>query len=553
MGEVRERLGESLQAFKGVFRNPNLRRLELAGAGSIIGQWAYSVALAVFAFRSGGAGAVGLVALIRMLPSAFAAPFASMLGDRYRRELVMVLADLTRVATIGSAAGAVFAGAPAGVVYALAGVTSILTTAFQPAQSALLPSLARTPEELTAANVVASTIDSVGIFAGPALGGVLLATTSTGVVFLTCAGTFLWSALNVVRIDSSGDRIRAAVERSGLKREALAGFRAIALEKKLRLLVVLYAAQTLVAGALTVLVVVIALDLLKKGNSSVGVLNAAMGVGGLAGAIVAFALVGRRRLAADFGLGILLWGFPLVVLGIWPSTALALAMLGVIGLGNTIVDVAGLTLLQRAAPAEVLTRVFGVLESMLLGTIGLGAILAPLLISGLGIRGALIATGSFLPVLAALFWRRLVEIDAASRVPAAELELLGSVPIFAPLPGHTLERLASQLVRVAEPAGTEVIRQGDRGDRFYVIAEAELDVAVDGNAVAELGPGGYFGEIALLRDVPRTATVTARTPVVLYALERESFLGAVTGHAPSARAADAVVGARLGAPAPGSA
>ena len=551
MGEARERLGESLRAFRDVFRNPNLRRLELAGAGSIVGQWAYSIALAVFAFRSGGAAAVGIVALIRMLPSAFAAPFASMLGDRYRRELVMVLADLSRVVTLGSAAGAVLAGAPAGVVYALAGVTSILTTAFQPAQSALLPSLARTPEELTAANVAASTIDSVGIFAGPALGGVLLATTSTSVVFFTCAGTFLWSALNVARIRPERDRPPATTERTGLKREALAGFRAIALEKKLRLLVFLYAAQTLVAGALGVLVVVVALDLLKKGTSSVGVLNAALGVGALAGTLVALALVGRRRLAADFGLGIVLWGVPLIAIGIWPSTALALAMLAVLGLGNTLVDVAGLTLLQRAVPQEVLARVFGVLESLLLSTNGFGAILAPLLISGLGIRGALIATGAFLPVLAALYWRRLTEIDASARLPGIELELLRSVPIFGPLPEPTLERLSWQLVRVAVPAATAVIRQGDRGDRFYVIAEGELDVVSDGRTVAVLGPGDYFGEIALLRDVPRTATVTARTPCVLYALEREDFLGAVTGHGPSARAADAVIGARLGAAAPG--
>jgi hypothetical protein len=274
-------------------------------------------------------------------------------------------------------------------------------------------------------------------------------------------------------------------------------------------------------------------------------------VGALAGTLVALALVGRRRLAGDFGLGIVLWGIPLVAIGIWPSTALALAMLAVLGLGNTLVDVAGLTLLQRAVPQEVLARVFGVLESLLLSTNGFGAILAPLLISGLGIRGALIATGSFLPVLAALYWRRLAEIDASARLPGIELELLRSVPIFAPLPEPTLERLSSQLVRVAVPAATAVIRQGDRGDRFYVVSEGEVDVASDGQTVAVLGPGDYFGEIALLRDVPRTATVTTRTPCVLYALEREDFLSAVTGHGPSARAADAVVGARLGAAAPG--
>ena len=218
--------------------------------------------------------------------------------------------------------------------------------------------------------------------------------------------------------------------------------------------------------------------------------------------------------------------------------------LAVLGLGNTLVDVAGLTLLQRTAPPEVIGRVFGVLEMLLVATIGLGAALAPVLISTIGIRWSLVATGAFLPAVAALTWRQLVTIDAHSEAPP-EVELLARIPIFAPLPGPALERLAAQLELVSAPAGTEVVRQGDRGDRFYVIGAGKLEVTVDGSPAGSLGPGDSFGEIALLRNVPRTASVTARDASSLYALGREAFLDAVTASPPSARAADAVVGARL--------
>lgn len=542
---LRERFGESGRALRDVFTNPTLRRVQLAWAGSVIGQWGYSIALVVFAYRHGGAAAVGVVGLIRAAPAAVAAPFAALLADRYRRARIMLAADVARAATIGCAGAAALAGVTPWAVYVLAGATSVLATAFGPAEKALLPQLARTPEELTAANVASSTIESVGTFVGPALGGVLLAATSAGVVFLVTAGTFLWSALLLVGISSPVAR-RAAEGRVGFAREAAAGFRTIAVERRLRVVVGLFAAQTLVAGALSVLVVVTALDLLGKDESTVGLFNAAAGLGGIVGAGVVLALVGRGRLAGDFGLGILLWGVPLALIGVWPNTVVALIALGVLGLGNTLVDVSALTLLQRTADDEVLARVFGVLESMLIGTIGLGAILAPLLIEGIGIRGALIATGAFLPVLAALVWRRLAEIDAEVRLPGAELDLLRAVPIFTPLTQPALERLARALLRLEFETGTEIVRQGDSGDRFYVIESGEVEVLQDGARIRTLGAGDHFGEIALLRDVPRTATVRALTRVAGHALEREDFLEAVTSTPPSARAADAVVGARLG-------
>jgi MFS family permease len=548
---LRRRLSESLRAFAAVFGNPDLRRVEVAWAGSVVGQWGYEVALAVFAYEAGGATAVGLVALVRLLPAAIVAPFAALLGDRYRRKRIMVAADLARVCAMGGAAAAVFAGAPAAVVYALAVLTAVTGTAFAPAQSALLPALARSPEELTAANATSTTLESVGFFLGPALGGLLLAITSVGVVFAATAGLFLWSALvlTTVRADSRGE---PTGEAESILREALAGFRAILAERRLRLVVGLFGAQTLVAGIIRVLLVVTALRTLDLGPSGVGFLNSAVGVGALAGVLVLLGLISTGRLAGFFGFGILLWSVPLVLLGIAPSVPLALVCFGVLGVGNTLVDVAGLTLLQRAAPDEVRARVFGVLESVFLATIGIGAIVAPLLTSAFGARGALIAAGAALSAVVLLFWRRLGTVDAPAPVPESELDLLRSIPLFAPLPPMTLEQLASQLSRVHVAAGDVVFRQDDHGDRFYVVDSGEVTVAPEGRTSVSLARGDSFGEIALLRDVPRTATVTARTDADLLVLERDLFIAAVTGHAPSARAADAAIASYVGSVAAGA-
>ncbi len=539
-------LAESGAAFREVFRNAALRRIQLAWAASILGTWAYGIAVVVYAYEHGGATAVGVVGLARWVAAAAASPFAALLGDRYDRRLVMVASDLARVLLIGGAAVAAFSGAPPIVVYVLAGLVGVAATAFRPAEAALIPTLARTPEELTAANVAASTIESVGIFGGPALGGLLLAATGPGTVFVVTAGLLLWSAFVVAGIRPVAGTKAAEREAVSVLEELLAGFRTIARERRLRLLVGLFAAQTFVDGMLNVLIVVVALKLLDTGTAGVGFLNSAVGIGGLLGALAAAALVGRRRLAADFGLGIFIWGVPIALVAVWPNQVFALVLLGIVGIGNTLVDVSGMTMLQRAAPDEVLARVFGVLESLLLLTIGLGALVAPLLLNWLGTRGALIAAGALLPLLVVPAWPRLNAIDRAAIIPADRLELMRSSAIFAPLPPSTLEQLAEALDEVQVEAGQDVVRQGESGDRFYLVRDGTLDVSIDGRSTQSLGAGDSFGEIALLRDVPRTATVTARTDARLYALERNSFIPAVTGFGPSLSAAEAVIGMRLG-------
>jgi predicted MFS family arabinose efflux permease len=533
---------DSARVLRDVLRNPDLRRLELAWVGSVLGHWSYVVALAVYAYREGGAAAVGVVGVIRMFSGALGAPLMSTLGDRFRRERVMLSADLVRAGLMGGAAALIAADGPAAAVYAIAAAATVVGTSFRPAQAALLPSLARTPAELTAANAASSTVESIGSFAGPALGGFVLAASGIEAVFLVNAASFVWSALLVSRIRSGASGApRGQAKRPSFVRGLGAGGRALAGEPDARVLVALYCAQTLVAGALNVLIVVSALELLDRGTAWVGFLNSMVGIGGLAGSLVALGLASRLRLAGDFATGLVLFGGPLALLAVWPEPAAALVLLVAVGVGNTLVDVSAVTLLQRAAPEEALARVFGLLESLLLAAIGLGALIAPGLVSALGARWALVACGALLPALALLSWRRLARIDArARRVPGERLALLRGIPIFAPLPESVLERLASQLAQVRAPAGAAVVSAGEPGDLFYAIASGE--VVVEGR---RLGPGEFFGEIALLKDVPRTATVTAATDVALLALERGEFIAAVTGHAESAAAAEAIVAQRL--------
>jgi MFS family permease len=550
MTSLLARLADSARAFGRSFGNPGLRRLQLAFAGSEIGGWGYSIALWVLAYESGGAGALGVLALVTMLAPGIAAPFVSILGDRHDRVKVMVGADLVRVALMAAAAVVAFAEAPLGILYALAALASVAGTAFRPTQAALLPSLARTPDELTAANVASSTIESAGAFVGPALGGIILAVTEPGTSFAIAAATFLGSALLLAGIRppaAAGEPEDTPAEDEGVLRVVTAGARAVATEANARLIVSLVSAQTFVAGALLVFVPLLALDLLDWGEEGVGALNAASGIGGLIGAAAAVALVGSRTLSRPLALGTVFWGVPIALAAVWDTRAGALVLLGVLGLANTIVDVAAYTLLQRAVPDAVLARVFGIFESLIYLTVALGGVVAAVLVEAFGLRTTLVAIGVFLPVCVALAWPRLARLDALTAIPERELALLRGVPFLAVLPAATIEALAGRAVAVAVPAGEEVFRQNDHGDRFYVIAEGEVGVAVDGDERPALGAGGWFGEIALLRDVPRTATITARTDLELLAVERDDFIAAVTGHAPSAEAAGAVVGARLAA------
>ena len=550
MSSVRRRIGESAEAFRNVFANRGLRNLELAWAASIVATWAYMIAISVYAYDVGGEGAVGLLLLLRLVPAGLLSPFAGVIADRYPRERVLLVTNFVRIALITASAIGVFADADPVVVYALSIGASIATTPFRSAQAALTPSLARSPSELTAANAVASTIESLAAFVGPAVAGILLGVVGTGTVFLLTAALVGVSTLYVLGVHPGEPATRRGLEASTIASEAVVGFRTITRDSSLRVLVGLFTAQTFVAGAVQVYLVVMAIQFLDLGSQGVGYLNAAVGVGALVGGIAAISLTGAKRLSPAFMFGVILWGAPLIVLGLWQPLVLALLMFGLLGVGNSLVDVAAFTLVQRAVPDEVLARVFGVIQMLWLASVGIGAILAPVLIDAVGFETALIVTGVALPLLVLVTSKRLVGIDIASKAPdESALRLLGATPIFAPLPGGSLEHIAARLVPLRLETGTVVVREGDEGDRFYIVAEGELTVTQDGQELTTLAAGDVFGEIALLRETPRTATVLAKTNAVLYALDRDDFLAAVTGHPQSAEAAENVVSARMAGPA----
>jgi MFS family permease len=531
-------------------RNRQILRVELAWAASSLGHWIFFVVLAVYAYRVGGAAAVGLATFVRMLPAAIGAPLTALLGDRHSRRTVLAASYLVKGASLGLIALAVAGHAGLGVVLALAALETVASTAEKVAMSALLPALSRNPIELAAANIAANAIESGAFMLGALVGGVMAAALSASLCFGFTAALFLAAALLGALIERDSVPEHRSMAATAFRQQALSGLRAVRDEPELRLLFGVISATTFVEGMVDVLVVAAAIELLGLGDAGVGYLNSAWGVGGMLGAAVAVTMLGRGRLAAGLGLGCMCVGVPLLGVAAMPGAAGALVLLGVLGVGYALIEVASQTLLQRLVSDEVLARVFGAFQSSYYATEGLGALACPLLINWLGVRGAALVVGAALPLVAIVRWSRLARFEMGAPVPAREFGLLRSVSLFAPVPLATVENLARRVRHVHVDPGATVIRQGEPGSTFYVIADGEVEVTVDGAWRRNEAAGEFFGEIALLRESPRTATVTAVAPTTLLELDGDTFVSALTGYPRSLHTADRVIGERLEAPAP---
>ncbi|MDQ1617171.1 MAG: hypothetical protein QOJ60_3110 [Actinomycetota bacterium] len=558
MGAVRDAMVQTRSSLGTVVRNPELRRLNLALAGSEVGNWAYGTAIAVWAYDQGGTTAVGIWMAVRLGLVAVMAPFAGLVADRYPRRLVMVTSDLGQLVLILAAAAAIQLDWPAASVYVLVSLALPFSTLFRPAQMAILPSLARTPDELTAANGLGSFIESLAVFIGPAVAGLLLAVADIASVLVLDAATFLFSASLLVglherraALPADGDTAAASTDadavdepdEGGLLWQSMAGFRIIWGHHSLRLICLLFACQTLVAGAFTVFQIGLAIDLTGMGPAGVGYLSSTDGVAALLGGLFAIAFT-SHRLASGTGVGILGWAIPPLLMALWPNVGIAFAGMAVIGVSNSLADVSGLTIVQRLTPEDAVGRVFAALDSLVLTSTAVGTLVMPALVAVSSLRWAMVIVAVPVVVVTLLTFPTLRALDGTLH-PSPETAVLQAVPLFKALGRPTLEHLARQLVRVDAAAGSAVITTGEAGDRFFIVESGELEAQVDGHAASTMGPGDCFGEIALLNDTPRTATVVARTDSHLLAMERADFLAAVSGDLDLRSRAEALAARRL--------
>ena len=535
-------------AVRGVLAVAGVRRLQAAWFGGISAEYGALVGVSVYAFAEGGARAVALFGVLRMLPALVLTPIVTSVADRVPREHLLLWTLSVRAAALALVSAAILADLPLLVVLLLVGAESAFLGVHRPAQNALLPWLAHTPEELAAANVLSSLIEGTAVFVGPLLVGIALAVSGPAAATGVATALMLGSVVAVARLRVAGQQGPARLVRSPVRQvvdDLVGGMRIYPATPGTSTLLGLVFAQTLVRGALTVLVVILAVDILEIGEQGVGWLNAALGLGGLAGGFLAVRLVRGRWLARWGALGVGAWGLPLIPFVVVDSVPPALGLFALVGVANAVLDVAVFTALQRVLPAGAIGRGLGLLETVALVGIGLGAALAPAALTVTDVQGVLLGAGLFLLAAAAAGWHATTVIDRGLPVLGREVALLRELSIFAPLPLVTVEHLATRLQEVRFEEGATVIREGQPGALFYIIVEGEAVASVEGRPLRTMGPGEGFGEIALLRDVPRTATVVARGRLRTVTLHRAEFLAALSANVESASAADALVRGRL--------
>jgi MFS family permease len=529
-----------------VLGNPHLRRVELAFLGFGCAEFGVWVAVLVYAFERGGTTTAAVIAVVQLLPAAVVAPLASRLVDRHGAAVALRNGYLWQALSLGVAALALLLDAPAVVVYAGAVLAASAVTLTRPAQGALLPALVARPAELIAANVVTGWVESVSVLAGPAIAGLLIAIDGPGAAVALFVGAVVASSLLVSPLtraagDGPEDEAEQPAEQGGIG-ELLRS------HPQLGALLAVFAAQFVALGALDVLEVVLAVKVLGLGAPGAGYLGAAFGAGAVLGGVGTLSLVGRHRLTEALLSASAVWGVGFVVLGAWPSVAAAFGLLAAAGASHALLDVSGRTILHRVVPPPLHGRVFGLLEGLSMLGLALGSISVPALVDAGGAGTALAAIGGVLIVVAALTSPVVRRLESAVPPPEAELQVLRRSPLLSLLPLPVLEDLARALVSQQVAPGEVVVREGEPGERFYLIADGTFEVTVAGGRLTTVGAGDGFGEIALLRDGIRTATVTALGPGLLYSLDRTPFLEAVTGSPQAHRAAEEIVVGHLTSP-----
>jgi hypothetical protein len=531
---------------------PGVRRIEIGYGLSVTGELAGTVSLVVYAFSAGGAALAAAYAASRTLGGVIVMLVLTGLTSRLRRGVLLHQITGLRAVLLAGAAVAAALSPPPGLVIALAAASSSLSWTYRPLQAASLPWLVRTPAELTASNAVTAVMENSGGLAGPLVAGVLLAIASPVAAMALAAGSLGAAAVALHGLTVPDPPQAGGTTAAQALRDVTGGIAEFVRVAPPAGVAVLIFAQTFVRGALVVLVAVLAVHVLGLGGSAVGWLNAAFGAGGLAGGTLAAAVVRVTRLGRSFITGLVLWGLPLALVALVPATAVAYLALVVTGIGNAVQDTGCYTLVTRLAGPRAAGRVLAAFEFIVLAGLGAGSILTPLFLNAFGVRGTLALLGGGLAGLALAHALRFIRLDRAMPTPGPEVGLLRSLGMFAPLSLAVTELLAAELEPRHFAPGAVVIREGEPGDRFHVIVEGTAAVTVRGVPRPALHAGDCFGEIALVRDVPRTATITAEQPLHTLTLGRPEFLTALTANSTSMAAADRLAGQRLAADPPGN-
>jgi MFS family permease len=539
-----------LAVIRAALRAPQLRRMVGAFLLFSVGEWATWIGIIVYAYGRGGAGEAGVVACVIYVPSILVAPAASLFGDRFPRARVLVASYALQALSMGGTAIALAAGPPL-LAYALATLSATSITLTRPAHGALLPEVVSSPDELAAANMASGTVEGLGALIGPLLAGILVGLGGPGgpaeVYAATATGAAV-AALAVFPLAINAPRHPGGPSTRGLAaliRDLGGGVRTVLGDRRLVALLAVLSGSIALLGALNVFYAVVAVELLGLDESAIGYLAAAAGVGSVFGAAASGAMVGRERLAAALLGAAILFGAAVALVGLVPSSAGVALCLVAAGAGWAFVYVEALTLAQRLAGDNVMSRVFGVMEALMMASQSLGALAVPLLVVALGPSLAIVACGGALAAVALLAGPTLLRADRIEPGRIRVLRALRAVPMFSPLSAPVLEQLASGSEHVSAAADETIVSEGEVGQRFFVILSGTVRVSVGGQPVRTEGPGEWFGEIALLRDTPRTATVRAADPVELLAIDRLPFIEALTGQPRSHALARAVAEHRL--------
>ena len=520
-----------IAAYRRVLSNGPLARLLVGEFVSSTGDWLYLVALLVIIWRiSNDPLVLGIVGAARVLPYVVLSIPAGIVADRFDRRAILLTTDIIRGLLMLVIAGVVVANGPVIVVVVLAVVATCFATFFSPAIGAYLPALVRDESELGPANSAWSSLDNLAFFIGPALGALLLGLGSLPLAFVLNALTFGFVAVMLFGLPPGQPGRSAAVAQQSEKSEAVVeAAPRPSYRRPLVGLAVLNVATGFVFGGLGVLTVVLALDTFHVGDAGTGLLNSAIGVGGVVGTLVAGVLVLSRRLAPPLVIGALLLAGGLVVLGGVGSFAIALVAMAVASAGSLLLEIVSTTLLQRVVPDAVRGRTIGVMETTSVLAFSAGSFVIPVV--GANQPGLVMVGSAILIIVASIVTIVLLgQFAVLEPIIAPAARRIGQVDLFAGLPPARLEAAMRAAVVRELGAGTVIIRQGDTADFFYVIDAGRVEVTQtsregdQARVLRQMGAGEVFGEIGMLTGVPRTATVTAMTKTTLVALDKDAFL-----------------------------